>query len=178
MDILTAIAILSIGVLLGLAMSHLSSTESEKKQLLSKQLDDVHAEYAAYQEKVDEHFKKSADILTELSKHYGSMHQHLAMGMHTLSKRNIVNLPKVFGVEQEALDLRNHNNNEDVPCKIEETSVDHSSHAVSPIDPPKDYAFKPHIDEIGTLSEHFKPSSPSSFDENESESDQGSISEK
>lgn len=148
MSLLTGMAVLITGVLIGVAISKLIVFQKSRATALAKQLDEVHAEYAAYQEKVDQHFRKTADLLNALSSNYGAMHQHLALGVQTLSQRN---LPHVQ-------DRPISQTNPDKPA----ISAHHYSETGSPGDdsptealsPPKDYAPKSK-DDPGLLSHNY-----------------------
>jgi len=132
MSLLTGLAILSVGIVVGVAISKWVVFQQGRASELAHQLDEVHAEYASYQEKVDQHFRKTADLLNQLSSNYGAMHQHLALGVQTLSQRN---LPHVAEPAPESTEAGHAL---DYPKKID----DSSTHASATINQPKDYAPK------------------------------------
>lgn len=87
MEFLSGIAVLLIGFFLGILFSRQFLTNKEKDNTLAQQLDDVHADYANYQQKVDEHFTVTAELVNKLTYAYSDIHSHLATGAHDLSKR-------------------------------------------------------------------------------------------
>lgn len=147
MDLLTGMAVLAVGVLIGVAISKWIVFQKGRAAALAKQLDEVHAEYAGYQEKVDQHFRKTADLLNALSSNYGAMHQHLALGVQTLSQRN---LPHV----------QDRPNNDTMPEHHAQGTphpqTDVTEHGTPPeaLIPPKDYAPKAK-DDPGLLSHNY-----------------------
>lgn len=132
MDWLSALAILFVGLLAGILISRWIFAEKDRAQNLSKQLDEIHAEYAVYQEKVDQHFRKTADLVNDLTKTYSAIHQHLAMGAQTLSKRTLAQTE----IQQNFLSPSDKSQTNDF------------------LEPPRDYAPKENNDK-GTLAEDF-----------------------
>ena len=134
MDLLSALAILFIGIFLGALLGRFFFANGNRENNLSQQLDEVHSEYAGYQQKVDDHFKTTAELVNKLTHAYSNIHEHLASGAQDLSKRTLAH------TEIERL----HSN----PSSLQEST---------PI--PKDYASKlPH--EPGDLAAEQEISAP------------------
>ncbi|MEJ2669163.1 MAG: DUF1043 family protein, partial [Gammaproteobacteria bacterium] len=132
--------------------------QSSRTAVLSRQLDEVHAEYAAYQDKVDQHFRKTADLLNALSTNYSAVHQHLALGVQTLSQRNLQHITqRVMPLEEQTTSTptltRDYQDNQE-----QSTTANNTSESLLP---PKDYAPK-NINDPGMLSETYSPNSSDS----------------
>ena len=161
MDILSGTAVLAVGVVIGIGISRWFTLPNSRSSTLSRQLDEVHAEYAAYQDKVDQHFRKTADLLNALSSNYGAIHQHLALGVQTLSQRNLSHV-----AQQHILPLESPFNDDDaVDAAQQHYSSEINEQIVNnPLNPPKDYAPKSASDP-GMLSDdrfpqNIKPETP------------------
>jgi uncharacterized membrane-anchored protein YhcB (DUF1043 family) len=149
MSLLTGMAALATGILIGVLVSKYIVFQKGRAATLAKKLDEVHAEYAAYQEQVDQHFRKTADLLNALSSNYGAMHQHLALGVQTLSQRNLQHVKEREHVEPTPQEILH--NSADLHPK-----TDISEHGTPPeaLIPPKDYAPKADNDP-GLLSHNY-----------------------
>jgi uncharacterized membrane-anchored protein YhcB (DUF1043 family) len=148
MELLTGMALLAVGVLIGLVISKAIRLQKGRSAALARQLDEVHAEYAAYQEQVDQHFRKTADLLNALSSNYGAMHQHLALGVQTLSQRNLQHIQRKTA-PQSAVELDYH-----TPTQHPETDGSEHGTPSEALIPPKDYAPKAK-DDPGLLSHNY-----------------------
>lgn len=145
MEVLIALVALSIGALAGFFAGRSWSVRHDKTAALSRQLDETHAEYSHYQDQVDQHFHKTADLINNLTHTYSEIHQHLSDGAQRLSKRTLAKTP----IEQNFL-----RNTEATP-----TLEINSPATNSAIEPPRDYAPK-NSNEPGALSENFDINSP------------------
>lgn len=152
MDVAGILAIFIGGFALGALSSHLFRGD-RRDQTLSKRLDEVHAEFANYQESVDQHFAKTADLINDLTDSYVEVHQHLARGAQTLSKRN----QQLYKQKREALEDQSDRFDEVEP-KLQQANEELEEELAEIIDrmePPKDYAPKGKSNEKGTLSEDY-----------------------
>jgi len=86
--ILAAVACFILGGIAGLVFSNSKDTAGKKNKELEKSLEDSQSELRNYQSQVNEHFRKSAELVSELNESYRGVHQHLAQGAHQLAQMN------------------------------------------------------------------------------------------
>lgn len=131
------------GAVIGGVIVYLARTERQKDQVLSKRLDEVHSEFAAYQQSVDAHFAKTAELVNKLSEDYIAVHQHLSQGAQTLVKHPPLASNQQFNAIESQI--------------AEQAAIEADKEPLSETDlePPKDYAPKHSPKEAGTLSEKF-----------------------
>jgi hypothetical protein len=142
MEVLIALVALSVGGLAGFFAGRGWSVRHDKTAALSRQLDETHAEYAHYQDQVDRHFHKTAELINNLTHTYSDMHQHLSDGAQRLSKRTLA---------KTSIDQNFLHNSSQAPILV--------SNSTNATEPPKDYAPKP-ADEPGALDESYGAPSP------------------
>jgi hypothetical protein len=151
MEILIALIALTIGAAAGFFAGRAWSVRHDKTAALSRQLDETHAEYSHYQDQVDQHFHKTADLVNNLTQTYSEIHQHLSEGAQRLSKRTLAKT----SIEQNF--LRNN------ASPQHPSSVSNPDNLVltnnNPLEPPRDYAPKS-SDEVGALAENYGINSP------------------
>lgn len=147
MEILIALVALSVGAVAGFFAGHAWSVRHDKTSALSKQLDETHAEYSHYQDQVDQHFHKTADLINNLTHTYSEIHQHLSDGAQRLSKRTLAKA----SIQQNFL----RNNTTSASTNLENPVLANNT----PLEPPRDYAPKT-SDEVGALAENYGINSP------------------
>ena len=150
MEILITLIALSVGLVAGFFAGRAWSVRHDKTAALSRQLDETHAEYSHYQDQVDQHFHKTADLINNLTHTYSEIHQHLSDGAQRLSKRTLAKT----SIEQNF--LRNNSANKQPTTSTQENPV---ADINNPYEPPRDYAPKT-SDEVGALAENYGINSP------------------
>lgn len=137
MEILIALVGILVGSVGGFFGGRWWSTHHDKTAALSQQLDETHAEYAHYQDQVDQHFRHTAELINNLTHSYSEIHQHLAEGAQRLSKRSLAKAR----IEQNFLQAQRISNSQTAAIDSTELGA------------PKDYAPK-QAHESGDLAEH------------------------
>ena len=87
-----AVCLFAAGCFVGALMHKLISSSSGTTSRLSKNLDNVSQDFAEYQDKVDAHFKETADLVHSLTQNYAAVHQKLATGALELSRASFTSL--------------------------------------------------------------------------------------
>ena len=85
---LAAVACFIIGGVAGLVFGNSKQTADRKNKDLEKDLEQSQAELRSYQQQVNDHFQKTAELVRELNESYKGVHQHLAQGAHQLAQMN------------------------------------------------------------------------------------------
>lgn len=89
---LIAVCIFAAGCIVGALIHKLISNSSGTASKLSKDLDHVSQDFADYQDKVNAHFKETADLVHNLTQNYVAVHQKLASGAQELSRSSFKSL--------------------------------------------------------------------------------------
>ncbi len=132
--ILTGVALLVVGTVLGLMLGRRTSTAAQRLRQAELKLDQVLQDKRAYEDEVVEHFSEAATLLNKLTEQYREVHNHLARGANTLCQgRGPVSLGQ----------LGHRRDDSEIPADL----VD--------IRPPLDYAPKTSPEEKGMLNEEF-----------------------
>jgi uncharacterized membrane-anchored protein YhcB (DUF1043 family) len=132
--IFAAAACFILGGVAGMVFSNSKDTANKKNKELEKSLEDSQSELRQYQNQVNDHFRKTAELVRELNESYRGVHQHLAQGAHQLAQMN----PSAY------LSLIGGRNEED----LTEEELAH-------IQQPLDYSPKKSPNEKGMLQEDF-----------------------
>lgn len=80
---LTSLLVLVIGVACGLAAGYLALPSVRRTRLLRAQLDQLLQEHQDYKSSVDTHFRKTADLVGDMTRSYAAVYDHLAGGART-----------------------------------------------------------------------------------------------
>lgn len=133
-QIFAGVALLVIGLGLGMLLGRRSSPQSQKNREVERKLDQVLQDKKAYENEVVEHFTDTAALLNTLTQSYREVHNQLAKGATELCQgQGPVIVARLEGGHEEA-------NNPSQPGDIQ---------------PPLDYAPKTSPDETGMLNESF-----------------------
>lgn len=143
MDWVSGFILMLGGAVIGGVIVYFARPDRQKDQVLSKRLDEVHSEFAAYQQSVDAHFAKTAELVNKLSEDYIAVHQHLSQGAQTLVKHPPLTSNQQFNALETQI------------SEYEEAFEENNEGFTPDIEPPKDYAPKHSPKEAGTLSEKF-----------------------
>lgn len=119
------LATLLVGLLVGSYVTQRKGLFSQRQAELEKQLSEMHKEQQSYQQEVNTHFEKSAELLNQLTDSYKDVHRHLAEGAQSLATSGQSNFKALAQDEEE-------------------------SNLEQPLNPPLDYAAT-----SGTLREDF-----------------------
>ena len=133
-QIFAGLALLIIGLGLGMLLGRRSSPQSQKNREVERKLDQVLQDKKAYEDEVVEHFTDTAKLLNTLTQSYQEVHKQLAKGATELCQGQG---PVIAG--------RLEGNPEDA----------NTSSQVADVHPPLDYAPKTSPDEKGMLNESF-----------------------
>lgn len=68
------------GVALGVLVGHFTSPSNGKAKRLRAELDQVLQDHEAYKASVGSHFRKTADLVTQMTRSYAAVYDHLAVG--------------------------------------------------------------------------------------------------
>jgi uncharacterized membrane-anchored protein YhcB (DUF1043 family) len=146
--ILAAVGCFILGGVAGLVFGNSKQDANRKNKDLEKELADSQAQLRGYQQQVNDHFQKTADLVRELNESYRSVHQHLAQGAHQLAHMNpSVYLSLIGGKSEDEL----------------------TEEELASIHQPLDYSPKKSPNEKGMLQEDFglEKVSPEQTDEDE-----------
>jgi len=133
-QIAAGLALLVIGLGLGMLLGRRSSPQSQKNREVERKLDQVLQDKKAYEDEVVEHFTDTAKLLNSLTQSYREVHNQLAKGAAELCHgQGPVIAGRLEGSSDEA----------EVPSQLAD------------IHPPLDYAPKTSPDEKGMLNESF-----------------------
>jgi uncharacterized membrane-anchored protein YhcB (DUF1043 family) len=133
-QIFAGLALLIIGLGLGMLLGRRSSPQSQKNREVERKLDQVLQDKKAYEDEVVEHFTDTAKLLNTLTQSYREVHNQLAKGATELCQGQG---PVIAGRLEE--------NHEDA----------NASSQAADVHPPLDYAPKTSPDEKGMLNESF-----------------------
>jgi len=131
---LSAIALLGLGLVIGLLIGRSTSPQSQKNRDVERKLDQVLQDKKAYEDEVVEHFTDTAKLLNSLTESYRDVHNQLAKGAAELCQGQG---PVIMGRLAESRD------GAEIPGQLAD------------INPPLDYAPKTSPDEKGMLNESF-----------------------
>lgn len=133
-QILAGLALLIIGLGLGMLLGRRSSPQSQKNRDVERKLDQVLQDKKAYEDEVVEHFTDTAKLLNSLTQSYRDVHNQLAKGATELCQgEGPVIAGRLEGSQEETT----------VPSQPAD------------VHPPLDYAPKTSPDEKGMLNESF-----------------------
>lgn len=123
--------IFAVGLIAGFLLTRYSSKQSSDTQSLKKKLEELRVEHHGYQESVNSHFTRTADLIDSMNRNYKEIQTHLMQGAELLV-------------------------NPDYRLEIngEETDSDVDTDESAPINAPRDWAPK-EPDQEGTLSENY-----------------------
>ncbi len=132
--ITAGIALLAVGLGLGLLLGRRSSASAQRLRDAELKLEQVLQDKKAYEDDVVEHFTDTAALLNDLTERYRDVHNHLAKGASTLCQgRGPVSLER----------LENSRDSSEIPAHLAD------------IRQPLDYAPKSSPGEKGMLNEEF-----------------------
>ena len=77
------------GCIIGAIFHKLFSSNRGTASQLSKNLDSVSGELADYQDQVDAHFKRTAELVQSMTQSYADVHHELARGAQVLSRASL-----------------------------------------------------------------------------------------
>jgi uncharacterized membrane-anchored protein YhcB (DUF1043 family) len=133
-QIFVGLALLIIGLGLGMLLGRRSSPQSQKNREVERKLDQVLQDKKAYEDEVVEHFTDTAKLLNTLTQSYREVHNQLAKGATELCQgQGPVIVGRLEGNPEEAS----------------------NSSQLADAQPPLDYAPKTSPDEKGMLNESF-----------------------
>jgi len=133
-QIFTGLALLIIGLGLGMLLGRRDSPQSRKHREVERKLEQVLQDKKTYEDEVVEHFTDTARLLNSLTHSYREVHNQLAKGAAELCQgQGPVIVGRLEGNPEDA----------EVPSQLAD------------IQPPLDYAPKISPDEKGMLSESF-----------------------
>ena len=84
-----AVCLFAVGCCVGALTHKLFTSNAGTASRLTKNLDSVSQEFAEYQDKVDAHFKETAELVHDLTQNYAAVHQKLAIGAQDLSRSSL-----------------------------------------------------------------------------------------
>lgn len=87
-----AVCLFLVGCVIGAVGHKFFSSNAGSNSKLSKNLDDVSRDFAEYQDKVDAHFKETAELVHNLTQNYVAVHQKLSSGAQLLSRSSLIPL--------------------------------------------------------------------------------------
>ena len=87
-----AVCLFAAGCCVGALIHKLFTNNAGTASRLSKNLDNVSQEFAEYQDKVDAHFKETAELVHNLTQNYAAVHQKLSTGAQDLSRASLIPL--------------------------------------------------------------------------------------
>lgn len=87
-----AVCLFATGCCVGALIHKLFTSNAGTASRLSKNLDNVSQDFAEYQDKVDSHFKETAELVHNLTQNYAAVHQKLASGAQELSRASLIPL--------------------------------------------------------------------------------------
>lgn len=122
--------IFAAGLIAGYLLVKLSSKSTTDTQSLKKKLEELRVEHQGYQESVNGHFTRTADLIDKMNRNYKEIQTHLMQGAELLVNPE-------YRLETDASETESSNNEEP-----------------ESFDAPRDYAPK-EPDQEGTLSEHY-----------------------
>jgi uncharacterized membrane-anchored protein YhcB (DUF1043 family) len=133
-QIFAGLALLIIGLGLGMLLGRRSSPQSQKNREVERKLDQVLQDKKAYEDEVVEHFTDTAKLLNSLTQSYRDVHNQLAKGATELCQgEGPVIVGRLEGSREET----------EIPSQLAD------------VQPPLDYAPKTSPDEKGMLNESF-----------------------
>lgn len=133
-QIFAGLALLIIGLGLGMLLGRRSSPQNQKNREVERKLDQILQEKKTYEDEVVEHFTDTAKLLNSLTQSYREVHNQLAKGATELCQgQGPVIVGQLEGSHEEAKN----------PSQLAD------------IQPPLDYAPKTSPDEKGMLNESF-----------------------
>lgn len=133
-QIFAGLALLIIGLGLGMLLGRRSSPQSQKNREVERKLDQVLQDKKAYEDEVVEHFTDTAQLLNSLTQSYREVHNQLAKGAAELCQgEGPVIAGRLEGSREEP----------ETPSQLAEVQA------------PLDYAPKTSPDEKGMLNESF-----------------------
>jgi uncharacterized membrane-anchored protein YhcB (DUF1043 family) len=133
-QIFAGLALLIIGLGLGMMLGRRSSPQSQKNREVERKLDQVLQDKKAYEDEVVEHFTDTAKLLNSLTQSYREVHNQLAKGAAELCQGQG---PVIAGRLEENPEEAN------IPSQLADVQA------------PLDYAPKTSPDEKGMLNESF-----------------------
>lgn len=95
MDGFIAVSLFALGCIVGAIAHKLFTSNAGTASKLSNNLDNVSKEFADYQDKVDSHFKETAELVQTLTQNYVAVHQKLSTGAQHLSRSSIAPLGSI-----------------------------------------------------------------------------------
>lgn len=98
------VSLFALGCFVGAIVHKLFTSNAGTASRLSSDLDSVSQEFADYQDKVDAHFKETAELVQNLTQNYVAVHQKLSAGAQHLSRSSIAPLTSVADSAQKALE--------------------------------------------------------------------------
>ncbi|MGY0217879.1 YhcB family protein [Endozoicomonadaceae bacterium StTr2] len=138
--LIVGIAAFSAGLLIGALFYHLFSGSAAQRGKMKSELDEVKEQLKEYQEKVTDHFAKTATLVNRMTENYREINEHLANTAEDLCTDDVTR-HKVSDALLSSQTLANGR-----ATKAENADS---------IEPPKDYAPKNGNQQEGTLSEEF-----------------------
>ena len=97
------IVIFFAGCLVGGLVHRIFSKNAGTNQKLSQNLNNVSSEFAEYQDKVDDHFKATSELVQQMTQSYAAVHQHLSDGAQHLSRASLTPLANAASEAQAQL---------------------------------------------------------------------------
>lgn len=99
-----AVSLFALGCVVGAIAHKLFTSNAGTASRLSNDLDSVSQEFADYQDKVDAHFRETADLVQTLTQNYAAVHQKLSDGAQKLSRSSITPLTAAADSAQKTLE--------------------------------------------------------------------------
>ena len=127
MDLLIILGAFVVGVAAGIILLKVVNSDNDA-QALRKKLEELQAEHQNYQNSVNEHFTRTADLIETMNKNYSEIQSHLMQGAELL-------VSPEYRLEAEQMTKMNSDTDENLQA-------------------PKDWAPKT-ADQAGTLSEGY-----------------------
>lgn len=87
--IVVAIVFLLLGLVVGSLLTRTLSPQDKKRREVEGQLRALEDEYKLYQQDVTEHFSRTADLVTNLTRSQREVHEHLAAGAMYLANADV-----------------------------------------------------------------------------------------